>query len=384
MPARRYNRRVKSILARALYFFILVGIFGCDRTEKEASAPPPKEPARADPCQGTSSAPIAGLPGSAHGYCVDPRSDVRRYGVAEASPLDAVCIELFNGECELYKSYGLQGVKTLRYIAANGSSAEVSVVASSFRRSSGAFGFFTQRILGSDLPSQITVEPLDVEQGRAVLGLGMAIVWRGKSVVELTYVSSEETPSEIESRSPEILRPLSRAIAETLVGPKQPERDVLLVESLEPDALGVAVVTDGLLDVGGSGPGTIGYFSRGEIPHRVLVAERRDESGSSDLLRLLRRSGIEKKLKGREIVRVRRTRENALPETWYLLRNDEVVLGVGPLSSEEEPTQTTPKERERDQEKWEEFAIARLTDVARAEKAFTRSPEGEAATPSAE
>jgi hypothetical protein len=137
----------------------------------------------------------------ASGYCVDPRSDVRRYGASEAASLDAVCSELYGAECERSKSHGLQGVKTLRYVAQNGSRAEVSVVVSTFRRSSGAFGFFTQRILGNDPPSQTTVEPLEVGAGRAATGVGMTLVWRGKTVVELTYASEEETPAEIGSPS---------------------------------------------------------------------------------------------------------------------------------------------------------------------------------------
>lgn len=360
--------RIRLFLAAPA--LLAVGLTGCDREEKQPVAAPPAAPSPTDPCAGASTSPIAGLPGFAHGYCIDPRSDVRRYGVSEAAPLDAACVELFNVECDLYKSYGLQGVKTLRYIAKNGARAEVSVVVSSFRRSTGAFGFFTQRILGTKLPSQIAFEPLEVEAGRAVAGAGVTVVWRGKTVVELAYVSEEETPTEIEQSSPGVLHPLSSAIAKTLVGPERPDRPVLLLEELGADSLGVSVQTDGILDVAGTGPGAVGYFSKGEHPHRVLIAERRDKQGSSDLLRLLRRDRVSKKLKGRDVIRLRRTQDGASPETWFMSRNDEVLLAVGPLEIKGSPATSTPEEREAEQDAWEDFALSRILEISKVERSF--------------
>jgi hypothetical protein len=278
-------------------------------------------------------------------------------------------VELFNGECEIYKSYGLEGVKTLRYIAADGSRSQVSVVVSTFRRSSGAFGFFTRRILGDDLPSRTTVKPLEVT-GRAVAGVGMAVVWRGKTAVELTYINEEQTPTEIEAESPRVLHPLARAISEVLVGPSEPERAVRFLEELSADPLGVSVLTDGVLGVAGSGPGVLGYFSKAEIPHRVMVAQRRDKEGSSDLLRLLRRASPHQKLKDRDIFRLRRTQEGAPPETWFVWRVDDTVLGLGPLELSEVPAQSTPEERKADDARWEAFAVVRLGGVVQAESKF--------------
>lgn len=345
---------------------LFLGLVACDREEKEASAPPPPTPAIAKPCAGTSASPVAGLPGAANGYCVDPRSDVRRYGVSEAAPLDAVCVELFNGECELYKSFGLEGVKTLRYIPEDGGRREVSVVVSTFRRSSGAFGFFTRRILGDDLPSRVTVAPISVS-GRAVSGVGMALVWRGKAVVEMTYVSEEQTPQEIEQESPQVLHPLAKAVSEVLVGPTEPERPVRLVEEMGADPLGASAMMDGVLGVSGSGPHVLGYFSAPPTPHRIVIAERRDEEGSRDLLQLLRRVSPHQKLKNRDIFRLRRTREGAPPETWYVARRDATLLAVGPLDLEASAAQSTPQDRKEEDAKWESFAIRRITQALAAD-----------------
>lgn len=326
------------------------------------------EEPKSDPCKGTSSSPVDGLPGRAAGLCMDPGSDIRRYGIGAPAPLSGVCVELFNGECELYKSYGLEGVKTVRYIAQDGSPTTVSVVVSSFRRSGGAFGFFTQRVLSGDLPSRATVTPLEVE-GRAAFGVGMTVVWRGKHVVESTYVNENETPQEIEERSPRVLHPLTRLFAQTLVGPTEPERDVRFLEMDGLDRLGVFVMTDGLLYATGTGPGAMGYFSQAEHPHRVLIADRRDPEGTRDLLQLLRRSHSAATLKGRDIIRLRTTQPGGTPETWYLRRQDDVLLGVGPLGDESSEL-STPEERKGADEEWERFAVRRLMEVSTRELKF--------------
>lgn len=359
-------RRCSRCLAAVVLATLLLG---CRDKKERGEEPPPSPVQPVRPCEGSSSALLDGLPGMTSGFCIDPKSDIRRYGVGAPSALGAVCVELFNGECELYKSYGLEAVKTLRYVAEDGSATTINVVVSSFRRSVGAFGFFTQRVLGGDVPSQATVKALEV-RGRAVSGVGMTVLWRGKQVVETTYVNETETPREIEERSPKILHPLTKAIAEALVGPTEPAREVRMLEMDGLDPLGVFVFRDGLLGATGTGPGSIGYFSSATFPHRVLIADRRDPEGSQDLLGLLRRTNASQTIKGRDIVRLRHTREGAPPETWYFRRQRDVLLGVGPLSIENEATLSTPKGRKEAERDWEIFAISRILEVSRRESEF--------------
>lgn len=343
----------------------------CDRDEERGETPPAPVVLQKGVCEGAARSSVVGLPATVGRFCVDPNADVRRYGALGSSPLGGVCVELFNGECELYKSYGLEAVKTLRYIENGGSPATVNAVVSSFRRSAGAYGFFTRRILGDGLPSQITVKPLPVE-GRAVSGVGTAVVWRGKDVVELTYVSEEETPEEIEAHSPQILHPMAVAVADELVGQTEPERAVRFLEALGVDSLGVSVLVEGMMGVSGTGPGAVGYFSGQPMPHRIAIAERRDKAGANDLLGLLRRSGSGQKLKGRDIIELRHTREGASPETWYLRRNDETVLAVGPLDEPGAAAETsTPSDRKVQQAAWKDFAIRRLMAISAEESKFS-------------
>src|SRR5690606_24776159 len=194
-----------------------------------------------------------GLTERAAGFCIDRAADVRSYGTGAPAPLDAACVELFNGECELYKSYGLDAVKTLRYAPVTPRSLRVNVVLTEFRTMRGAYGFLTRRILGGGPPSELTVRPLALT-GQGALGAGVAYVQRGKSVLELTYVSETETPQEIEARSESVLTPLARALAESLGG--EDRLPILARRSRLPEALPLTteLPPDGLLGLRGTGP----------------------------------------------------------------------------------------------------------------------------------
>lgn len=368
--------RFFSIRAAHAFVALVFLALGCDRAEVKGEAPPVKAPVRANPCAKVPSDTIHSLPRKVGGYCVDPASDVRAYGVVAPSPLDDVCVELFNGECELYKSYGLEKVVTSRYVPDDGSSKQVTVVLSSFRHSEGAYGFYSRRVLGDDRPSQLTVKPLDLE-GRGVLGVGMAVVFRGKHVIEATYVSEEETPEEIEENAPLALIPLSREMAHSLRGTTVPALGIQFLESLGAGTTGTLVLSDGILSERGTGPGQVAYFEKTPTPHRVLLAERRDEDGAKDLLRLLRRALPGEKVKGKELFEVRHTREGEPPESWYLARSGAALFLVGPLESQRSQGPTTAEERERSAAQFKTFAFERLSEVQALYGEFIKKAEAE-------
>ena len=114
-------------VASALCGVLLV--FGCAKKEapaEQGSAPPPVASAKPGACTGgggsvTDAASAAWFPKQAAGYCIDPNGEARTYGEAAKGTLDAVCTELLDGECEVYKGYGLKRVVTLRYIDGAGS-----------------------------------------------------------------------------------------------------------------------------------------------------------------------------------------------------------------------------------------------------------------------
>ena len=97
-----------------------LGIVGCNKdgaSTSQGSAPPPIESAPkpgacasgggqvADPA----SAPF--FPRQSAGYCLDPNGETRVFGEGGKLSMDAICTEAFDGECEVYKSFGLKRVE---------------------------------------------------------------------------------------------------------------------------------------------------------------------------------------------------------------------------------------------------------------------------------
>jgi hypothetical protein len=334
----------------------------CSRTPERGEPPPP--PPSQSPCD-LPEPPLgrslpSELPRRAAGHCVDPRIDLRSYGLGAKAPLDSVCTELFNGECELYKTYGLQAVRTFEYVPAVGADHAVSVVVSEFRSGQGAFGFYTRRILAGGPPEGLTVQPIEVS-GQGALGAGIAYLRRGRHVVELTYVSQTDTPAEVERKSRQLLPSLARDISLSLGGDEElptVARRVALPGLLE---LGIELPPDGLFGLTGTGPYAVAYFGEPQA-HRAISIESADEASAKDTLRLLLTSGASRKIKGSDVVTLRLAQEQRAPETWYLRRHDRLILGVGPALTKD-PRVPQGSERERAEEAWAAFALGRLREA---------------------
>lgn len=335
---------------------------GCRREPERGEAPPPV--ATQSPCDlprpsGMNALPPE-LPARAVGHCVDPRIDVRSYGVGAKAPLDSVCTELFNGECELYKTYGLEAVTTLEYAPSVGTGHAVSAVVSEFRSGTGAFGFLTRRILAGGPPEELTVQPLELS-GQGALGSGVAYVRRGRHVVELTYVSPSETPQEVDARSKEILPELARNIALTLGGDESIPTVAQRIALPGLAQFGLDLPPDGLFGLTGTGPHAVAHYG-GPVAHRLIGVECADEASAKDTVRLLSTAGAFRKIKGSDVVTLRVGSEERAPEQWFLLRQGRLLVGVGPALGKESPV-LQGDERKRADEAWADFATRRVREA---------------------
>jgi hypothetical protein len=332
---------------------------GCSR-QPEREQPPPAPPVQS-PCDlprtlSSRSLP-SDLPSRAAGHCLDARIDVRSYGIGAKAPLDSVCTELFTGECELYKTHGLQGVTTFEYVPTVGTDHAVSVVVSEFRTGQGAFGFLMRRILAGGPPEGLTVRPLELS-GQGAIGAGVAYLRRGRHVVELTYVSPTDTPDEVGSKSRQLLPPLARDISLSLGGDEElptVARRAALPGHLE---FGLELPPDGLFGLMGTGPYAVAHFGEPE-PHRLISIESADEPSAKDTLRLLLTSGAARKIKGSDVVTLRLAQEERRPETWYLLRQGRLIVGVGPALTKN-PKVLQGSARKQAEDAWAAFAVRRL------------------------
>jgi hypothetical protein len=115
-------------------------------------------------------------------YCVDPQGETRTYGEKGKYSMDEVCTTAFDGECEVYKRYGLKRVVSFRYVDGGGKGATVDVVLSQFADVAGAFGLYTMRLVAGDPVDPSTPRVLEVAAKGAQTGGAGAI---GKTVLSV-------------------------------------------------------------------------------------------------------------------------------------------------------------------------------------------------------
>src|SRR5689334_10218217 len=126
--ARRMVLRVVTLLS-----CVVVVACGCSKKEtqvEKGSAPPPIASSKPGVCNSgggnvADATSASYFPRVASGYCIDPNGETRSYGEAAKGTLETVCTELLDGECEVYKGFGLKRVVTLRYVDGAGSPATV-------------------------------------------------------------------------------------------------------------------------------------------------------------------------------------------------------------------------------------------------------------------
>lgn len=287
-------RRFSGFSVVGLVLLMLPALGGCKRSSvtEEGSAPPPPAPsARPGACtngggkisDGVSS---AFFPQTIGSYCIDPNGETRAYGAQSAAPLDKVCIEQFDGECEVYKSYGLDRVVTLRYIDGAGTQGEVSVVLGRFTTKEGAYGFYTKRVVGGQDPNAVTSAPL-AAGGEAALGTGISYVWRGLYVAQLAYTNIDQSPTDLAKSSAEVLPSQSEAIGRLLPGDVEPPRAVLPLPKEDRVKLGVSYVYGDLFGVEGVGAGALGFYKAEEKRWRIASLIRPDEDSAKDVMKSL-------------------------------------------------------------------------------------------------
>jgi len=283
----------KLFLTTGVSVAVLLACSKKDEPREVGVAPPPVASSKPGACAsggGQVKDKIADkfFPRKAGTYCVDPNGDTRSYGKEAAGSLDKVCTEQFDGECEVYKSYGLDRVVTIRYIDGEGSSGSVSVNLSRFESPEGAYGFFTKRVVADADPRDNA--PKSLAAGAAgALGTGVAYVWQGSYVAELSYVNELEAPDQLAASSARVLPPIAQQLGASLPGDAQPLPAVAQLPKVALVPMGISYITTDLLGIAGSGPGAVGYYEEGGKRYRVLSWVRPDEAAAKDVMKTLRK-----------------------------------------------------------------------------------------------
>jgi hypothetical protein len=318
----------------------------CDKKDDtdRGQAPPPVESSKPGVCSGgggtvTDAPSAAFFPRVSGSFCVDPNGEVRAYGERASGTIDQVCLQLFDGECEVYKDFGLKRVVSLRYVDGKGSTANVTIDLSRFADREGAYGFFTKRVVGDSDPAEATTEPLEAGAA-AALGSGISYVWRGEHVAELKYLD-DESPDQLRKASHQVLPGISKEIGDKLPGDLQPPKAVQALPSEHRLPLGVSYESKDVLGISALGPGAIGFYKQGEKRWRVFAIVRGDEDAAKDVMKTVRKLDGAKTVKGAafEPTAFARTEEGSPRIEWLVARKGSTVFGIGDeefvLSSEQ-------------------------------------------------
>lgn len=290
-----------STLARASVptaCLLLLFLSGCPKEEKRGGGdvPPPPPPsassAKAGACAGgggelTDPVSAAYLPKSAGGYCVDPQGEVKTYGEKGKLSMDEVCTTAFDGECEVYKRFGLKRVVSLHYVDGSGKGGTVEVNLSQFADAAGAYGMYTMRVVAGDPAEPSTPKPF-AAGGAGAIGTGRAYVWRGTHLVELQYVNEQESPAELAKSSDTILREVGKEIGAKLPGPTTlpPAAAALPEENRIPN--GILFQPKDVLVWNGVGPGALGFYKDGDRRWRTLAIVKDDADQAKDAFKTIK------------------------------------------------------------------------------------------------
>lgn len=276
--------------------FLLAASAACKDEKKGGDPPPPPPPtvqaAKAGACAdggGALSDPISAgfFPESAGGYCVDPNGEVKTYGEKGKLSMDEVCTMAFDGECEVYKRFGLKRVVALHYVDGGGKGGTVEVNLSQFAEPSGAYGMFTLRVVAGDPAEPSTPRPL-AAGGAGAIGTGRAYVWRGQHLAELQYVNEDESPSELAKSSDAILKTIAEEIGKRLPGPAElpPSAQILPEEKRIPN--GIVYQPKDILGFSGIGPAAMGYYKDGDRRWRVMAIVKDDAEKAKEAFKTIK------------------------------------------------------------------------------------------------
>jgi hypothetical protein len=271
---------------------------GCSKDDKRTGGdtPPPPPPsassAKAGACAGgggelTDAISAAYLSKSVGGYCVDPQGEVKTYGEKGKLSMDEVCTTAFDGECEVYKRFGLKRVVSLHYVDGSGKGGTVEVNVSQFADVAGAYGMYTLRVVAGDPAEPSTPKPFAAGAAGAI-GTGRAYVWRGPHLVELQYVNEQESPAELAKSSDTILRAVGKEIGSKLPGAltAPPAAQALPEANRLPN--GIVFQPKDIFDWKGVGPGAVGFYKEGDRRWRTLAIFKDDAEQAKDAFKTMK------------------------------------------------------------------------------------------------
>jgi hypothetical protein len=345
-------------LALALAGLLALG--ACDKSSDTSSrrSPPPPPPPSAAPLRGDACAngggqngdPVSAsfVPRASGGFCIDPQTEPKTYGDKGKLSMDEVCTTAFDGECEVYKRFGLDRVVVLRYVDGTGAPNSVEVNLSRFATPDGAYAMFTKRVVADGDPAGATVKPL-AAGGAGAMSSSNAYVWRGQYLAELTFVTEDTkmTPQAMAQANERATGSIAKEIGAKLPGSAELPPSAAALPAASRLPLGIAYYPKDALGLRGVGPIAVGYYKDGDKRWREVAMVRADAEGAREAFRAfkLEKGSLPIRAAGDEaiLVTLQEARDRAKAE-YIVARKGALVAGVGDEELVLDPS--TPAERQ--------------------------------------
>ncbi len=274
----------------------LLAFLACDKKSEDHGPPPPSAPpasgsSHPDECAGGGgqdtdaiSAPF--VPRVVGAYCLDPQGEPKTYGDKGKLSMDDVCTTAFDGECEVYKRFGLDRVVVFRYVDGSGAPNSVEVNLSRFATDHGAYGMFTKRVVADGDPARATVKPL-AAGGAGATSSSNAYVWRGQYLIELTFVTEDTkmTPGDMARANELSTGAIAKQIGNKLPGATEPLASAAVLPVASRIPLGVAYYPKDALGMTAIGPVAVGYYREGAKRWRDVAIVRESADGAKEAFR---------------------------------------------------------------------------------------------------
>lgn len=295
---------MKNAAGALLYLSMALACTSCkDDKPKPDNAPPPPPSAgiaKAGACAsggGELTDPVSApfFAKTVAGYCIDPQGEVKTYGEKGKLSMDEVCTTAFDGECEVYKRFGLKRVVSLHYVDGSGKGGSVEVNLSQFADVAGAYGMYTLRVVADrDPDDKSTPKPLAAGAAGAI-GTGRAYVWRGQHLAELQYNNEQESPEQLAKSSEAILTAVGKELGQKLPGATTIPPAAAQLPTANRIANGIVFQPKDMLGFSGVGPAAMGFYKepsahreQGDKRWRVLSIVKDDAEQAKDAFKTIK------------------------------------------------------------------------------------------------
>jgi hypothetical protein len=280
-------------------------------------------------------------------YCLDPQGQIRAFGAKAQLTLEDVCTTAVDGECEVYKHFGLKRFVSVRYVDGSGKGGSVEVYLSQYADPGGAYGMFTKRVIADGDPADPSAPKFLDVGGAGAIGTGRAYMWRADQLAELQYINEDESPEQLATSSQAVLAPLAKLIGAKVPGAvdKPPSAAALPVANLV-TPIAISYAPKDALGVANVGAGAVGFYKEGDRRYRLVAIQKGDADQAKDVMKTFKGKAGSTSVPGpgdESLHVVLQSAPEAPKVEWLFTRKGALVAGVGDeetlLKSGETPEQ---------------------------------------------